>query len=121
MGLRRPDAAGEVSDEIEAQSQSLQVHSSVPAARLQPTTIRSHCNGRHSKRPNLTYQGIVMSLATKADIYQKQVERANAKSQSRGFILTLVCIALFLLFVSLIFPPSTSDSGQTNAVWLVGP
>jgi hypothetical protein len=62
-----------------------------------------------------------MSLATKTDIYQKEVESTNRKSQSRGFILTLVCTALFLVFASLIFPPSNSNSGQTNAVWLVGP
>jgi len=40
--------------------------------------------------------------------------------QRNRFILTLVCLALFLVFASVIFPPSTSDSGQTNAVWLVG-
>jgi hypothetical protein len=61
-----------------------------------------------------------MSLAIKTDIYQKEVESANRKPQSRGFILTLVCMTLFLVFASLLFPPSTSDSGQTNAVWLVG-
>jgi hypothetical protein len=62
-----------------------------------------------------------MSLAIKTDIYQKEVKSSNRKPQSRGFILTLVCVALFLVFTSLIFPPSSSNSGQTNAVWLVGP
>jgi hypothetical protein len=55
------------------------------------------------------------------DIYQKEVESTNRKPQSRGFILSLFCIALFLAFANLLFPPSTSDSGQTKAVWLVGP
>jgi hypothetical protein len=36
------------------------------------------------------------------------------------WILTLVCLALFLVFASVIFPPSTSDSGHTDAVWLTG-
>jgi hypothetical protein len=62
-----------------------------------------------------------MSSASQTDIYQKQVESTNRKQQSRGFILTLVCTALFLVFASLIFPPSSSNSDQTNAVWLVGP
>ena len=62
-----------------------------------------------------------MSLAIKTDIYQKEVESINRKPQSRGFIISLVCIALFLVFASLIFPPPSSNSGQTNAVWLVGP
>jgi hypothetical protein len=62
-----------------------------------------------------------MSLAIKTDIYQKEVESTDRKPQSRGFILTLVCIALFLVLASLIFSPSSSNSGQTNAVWLVGP
>jgi len=61
-----------------------------------------------------------MSLASRTDFYQKQVESTNRKRQSRGFILTLVCMALFLVFASLIFPPSSSDSGQTTAVWLTG-
>jgi hypothetical protein len=60
-----------------------------------------------------------MSLAT--DIYQKEVESTNRKPQPRGFVLSLVCMALFLVFANLIFPPSSSNSGQTNAVWLVGP
>jgi len=59
-----------------------------------------------------------MSLAT--DIYQKEVESTTRKPQSRGFILSLVCMATFLVFANLIFPPSSSNSGQTNAVWLVG-
>jgi hypothetical protein len=62
-----------------------------------------------------------MSLAINTDIYQKGVERTNRKSQSRGFILTLACMTLFLVFASLIFPPSTINNGRTNAVWLVGP
>jgi hypothetical protein len=62
-----------------------------------------------------------MSLASQTDIYQKQVESTNRKQQSRGFILTLVCVALFLVLTNVIFPPSTSDSGQTNTVRLVGP
>jgi hypothetical protein len=62
-----------------------------------------------------------MSLAIKTDIHQKKVECINRKPQSRGSILSLVCIALFLVFASLIFPPSSSNGGQTNAVWLVGP
>jgi hypothetical protein len=62
-----------------------------------------------------------MSLAIKTDIYQKEGESTNRNPQSRGFILTLVCMALFMVFASLIFPPSSSNSGQTNAVWLVGP
>jgi hypothetical protein len=57
-----------------------------------------------------------MSLVIKTDIYQKEVECTNRKPQSRGFILTLVCMALFLVFASLIFPPSSTNSGQTNAV-----
>jgi hypothetical protein len=61
-----------------------------------------------------------MSLAIKTDIYQKEVESTNRKPQSRGFILSLVCITLFLAFASLLFPPPISDS-ETNAVWLVGP
>jgi hypothetical protein len=62
-----------------------------------------------------------MSLASRTDIYQKQVESTNRKRQSLGFILSLVCAALFLVFASVIFPPSTSGSGQTSAVWLIGP
>jgi hypothetical protein len=62
-----------------------------------------------------------MSLAIKNDIYQKEVASINRKSQSGGFILTLVFMTFFLVFASLIFPPSSSNSGQTNAVWLVGP
>jgi len=62
-----------------------------------------------------------MSLAIKTDIYQKEIESTKRESQSRGFILTLVCMALFLVVASLIFPPSSSNSDQTNAVWLVGP
>jgi hypothetical protein len=62
-----------------------------------------------------------MSLASHADIYQKQVESTNRKQQPRGFILMLVCTALFLVSASLIFPPPISNSDQTNAVWLVGP
>jgi hypothetical protein len=62
-----------------------------------------------------------MSLAIKTDIYQKEAESISRKPQSRGFILSLVCIALFLVFASLIFPPSSSNSGQTNAGWLVDP
>ena len=62
-----------------------------------------------------------MSLAIKNDIFKKEVESANRKPQSRGFILPLICVALFLVFASLIFPPSSSNSGQTEAVWLVGP
>jgi hypothetical protein len=61
-----------------------------------------------------------MSLAIKTDIYQKEVESTNRKPQSRGFILSLICMIIFLVFASLIFPPSSSNSGQTNAVWLVG-
>jgi hypothetical protein len=61
-----------------------------------------------------------MSLAIKTDIYQKEVDSTNRKPQSRGFILALVCMALFVVCASLIFPPSTSDSGQRDAVWLVG-
>ncbi len=61
-----------------------------------------------------------MSLAIKTDIYQKKVESTNRKRQSRGFILALVCMAFFLAFASLIFPPSSSNSDQTNAVWLTG-
>ena len=61
-----------------------------------------------------------MSSVNQTVIYQKQVESINRKQQSRGFILTLVCLALFLVFASLIFPPSSSDSGQTTAVWLTG-
>jgi hypothetical protein len=63
-----------------------------------------------------------MSLAIKTDIYQKE-ESTNRKPRSRVFILALalVCMAIFLVFASLIFPPSSSNSGQTNAVWLVGP
>jgi hypothetical protein len=37
------------------------------------------------------------------------------KRRSRG------ARGIFLVFASLIFPPSNSNSGQTNAVWLVGP
>jgi hypothetical protein len=66
-------------------------------------------------------QETAMSSASQTDIYQKQVESTNRKQQSHGFILTLVCLALFLVFANVIFPPSTSDSGQTNAVWLIGP
>jgi hypothetical protein len=62
-----------------------------------------------------------MSLAKKTDIYQRQVESTDRKAQSRGFLLTLVCVVLFLVFASLIFPPTTSGNGQTNAVSLVGP
>jgi hypothetical protein len=62
-----------------------------------------------------------MSLAINTDIHQREVESTNRKSQSRGFILTLVCMAFFLVFASLIFPPSNSNNDQTNAVWLVGP
>jgi hypothetical protein len=72
-------------------------------------------------RTNLTYQETAMSLASQTDIYQRQVESTNRKRPARGFILTLVCLALFLVFASVIFPPSTSGSGQMNAVWLVGP
>jgi len=62
-----------------------------------------------------------VSLAIKNDIYEKEVESANRKPQPRGLILSLVCVALFLMFAGLIYPPSSSNSGQTNAVWLVGP
>jgi hypothetical protein len=62
-----------------------------------------------------------MSLAINTDIYQKEVDSTNRKSQSRGFILTLVCMAVVLVCASLIFPPSSSNNDQTNAVWLVGP
>ena len=61
-----------------------------------------------------------MSLATKTDIYPKEVESTNRKPEPWGFILSLVCITLFLAFASLLVPPPTSDS-ETNAVWLVGP
>ena len=61
-----------------------------------------------------------MSLASRTDIYQKQVESTNRERPSRGLILTLFCLALFLVFASLIFPPSSSDSAQTTAVWLTG-
>jgi hypothetical protein len=61
-----------------------------------------------------------MSLAIETDIYQKEIESTNRKPQSRSFILMLISMALFLVFASLIFPPSSSNSGQTNAVWLVG-
>jgi hypothetical protein len=61
-----------------------------------------------------------MSLASQTDIYQRQVESTNRERPARGFILALVCLALFLVFASMIFPPLTSGSGQMNAVWLVG-
>jgi hypothetical protein len=61
-----------------------------------------------------------MSLAIKTDVYQKEVESTDRKPQSRGFIISLVCITLFLAFASLRFPPPISDS-EMNAVWLVGP
>jgi len=61
-----------------------------------------------------------MSLVINADVHQKEIESTNRNSQSRGFILTLVCMALFLVVSSLIFPPSSSNNGQTNVVWLVG-
>jgi hypothetical protein len=62
-----------------------------------------------------------MSLAINTDIYKEELESTNRKPQSRGFFLTLVCMALFLVSASLIFPPSSINNGQTNAVWLVGP
>jgi hypothetical protein len=62
-----------------------------------------------------------MSLASKSDIYRRQVKSTIANPQSRGFLLSLVCIGVFLVLVSLIFPPMTSGIEQANAVWLIGP
>jgi hypothetical protein len=62
-----------------------------------------------------------MSLASQTEINQRQAESTNRERPSRGLILTLVCLALFLVLASLIFPPSSSNSGETNTVWLVGP
>ena len=61
-----------------------------------------------------------MSLALKTDIYQKEVKSSNRKPESWGFILSLVCITLFLAFACLLVPPPTSNI-ETNAVWLVAP
>ena len=62
-----------------------------------------------------------MSLVNKTELYQRQVGNAVEKPQSRGFLLALVCMALFLLLANVVFPPKTDGPQQTNAVWLVGP
>jgi hypothetical protein len=62
-----------------------------------------------------------MSSASKSGVYQRQVKCIIVNPQSRGFLLSLVCITVFLVLASLIFPPMTSGIEQTNAVWLVGP
>ena len=62
-----------------------------------------------------------MSLANKTELYQRQVENTVQKPQSRGFILTLICVALFLLLANLIFSPAPDGAQGATAVWLVGP
>jgi len=60
-----------------------------------------------------------MSLANKTDVPQRQVTAEDRKSQSRGFLLALICMALFVLLAHLMFPPLTSGGGTDG--WLVGP
>jgi len=59
-----------------------------------------------------------MSLADNTDIRQSQDRRDTRKSEPRGFLLTLVCIVIFLVLAALLFPPITHDGGR--AVWLTG-
>jgi hypothetical protein len=60
-----------------------------------------------------------MSLAHKTDVHQGQATTADRNPQSRGFLLALVCIAIFILLAHFMFPPVTG--GGETAVWLIGP
>jgi hypothetical protein len=60
-----------------------------------------------------------MSLANKTDVHQMQGTRDSPKPQSRGFLLALVCMVIFVALAKLVFPPITGGNG--HAVWLIGP
>jgi hypothetical protein len=57
-----------------------------------------------------------MTLANKTD---RQPAREADKPQSRGFILTLICMAIFILLAHALFPPVAS-SARTDG-WVIGP
>ena len=58
-----------------------------------------------------------MSLANKTDVHQETRDSPNP--QSRGFLLVLVCMVIFVVLAKLVFPPITGGDG--HAVWLIGP
>jgi len=57
-----------------------------------------------------------MSLINKTD---RQLTSQDRKSQSRGFVLALICMAVFILLAHLIFPPVVNGGGADG--WLIGP
>jgi hypothetical protein len=56
-----------------------------------------------------------MSLLQKTDIYADRREKTDSKRPDYGFILALICVALALVAVNLMFGSAPSD------VPLVGP
>jgi hypothetical protein len=58
-----------------------------------------------------------MLLANKTDVHQMQ-ETRDATPQSRGFLLALICMVVFVVLAKLVFPPITGGDG--HAVWLIG-
>ena len=62
-------------------------------------------------------QGLPMSLLQKTDVYQVSEEKAARAHPEYGFALALICVALALVFASVMFP----DAFRPSAFALVGP
>jgi len=52
-----------------------------------------------------------MSLLHQTDIYQGSNEKADRKHSGYGFVLALICVALALVLVSVMFTPAAIGSG----------
>ena len=63
-------------------------------------------------------QGQPMSLLQKTDVYQGLEEKTAREHPEYGFALALICVALALVFASVMFPDAFRPSAEFA---LVGP
>jgi hypothetical protein len=63
-------------------------------------------------------QGLPMSLLQKTDVYQGSEEKAARAHPEYGFALALICVALALVFASVMSPDAFRPSAEFA---LVGP